>query len=294
MGPWSDSDGTPRFSCVYEPASASASSPLPMLVYIHPSLVNADSVFFTNLPSFMDTANLSSDPTKPGFILLAPEGRVTTHYYPVPDSAGLGWDNWYRQFNPAITADTENVDAATIDHFIAAEVATGKVDTNRIFLTGWSNGAAMAYIYALNRTNIAAIAVYSAPDPWRFTVDPCEQLPVKSAPKNIGQIAIANRKVPTYQVHNGCDIAGLCPNTRRMEKRLRKLGVPVKDQIIGLASDPANPQNQQPAKSCFAECGTDPNGDGMNGEGSFNHNRWPTKWTQSMLDFLAAHPLSTH
>src|SRR5205823_2819796 len=75
MAPWPDSDGTQRFSCVYEPASARTGNPLPMIVYLHPSLVNADSVFFTNLPSFMNTANLSGDPARPGFILLAPEGR---------------------------------------------------------------------------------------------------------------------------------------------------------------------------------------------------------------------------
>ena len=39
----------------------------------------------------------------------------------------------------------ENADAATIDHFIAAEVTTENVDTRRIYVSGWSNGAAMGF-----------------------------------------------------------------------------------------------------------------------------------------------------
>src|SRR5205823_12549420 len=87
---------------------------------------------------------------------------------------------------------------------------------------------------------ISALSLHDAlpisPDPWRFTVDPCEQLPVKSDPKNISQIAIANRKVPTYQVHNGCDLAGLCPNALRMEQRLKKLGVRSEEHTSELQS----------------------------------------------------------
>src|ERR1700730_780725 len=37
LGPWNDSDGTPRYACLYQPASASTSNRLPMLVWLHPS-----------------------------------------------------------------------------------------------------------------------------------------------------------------------------------------------------------------------------------------------------------------
>ena len=292
LGPWQDSDGTDRYSCLYEPPSAGMNNQLPMVVFLHPSLADADSIQFTNLQSFMDTADVSGNASRPGFTILAPQGRNITHFYTSPDATGLGWDNWYRQFGPDQPGNAQNVDAATIDHFIAAEVATGKVDQNRIYITGWSNGAAMAYIYGLNRANIAAVGVYSAPDPWRFSIDPCEQLPVASMPKKNRQIGIANPHVPTYQVHNGCDIVGLCPNAERMEKQLRKIGVPVTDQIIGLPKDPTNPANQQSAKKCFAVCGSNPNGNNTNGKGNANHLRWPTDWTQSMLDFFRTHPLN--
>ncbi|MGA9307744.1 MAG: hypothetical protein WBW31_20255, partial [Candidatus Sulfotelmatobacter sp.] len=53
-GTWNDSDGTARYACLYEPASASVSNPLPLLVWLHPSLVTADSITSTNLLSFQD------------------------------------------------------------------------------------------------------------------------------------------------------------------------------------------------------------------------------------------------
>ena len=260
-------------------------------------LSTADSVAVdTDLLSYLSTANLSNDPSRLGFILLAPEGRNTHHYYPLTDMQGPGWDNWYRNFTLApVAADLgtalENVDAAAIDHFIDVELATGKVDANRVYLSGWSNGAAMAYAYGLDRSTIAAIGVYSAPDPWAFLIDPCEQVPVVQVSKGIKKILISNPAVPTYQVHNGCDLAGLCPNSERMMKRLQLIGVSVKDQIVSLASDPSNPDNQQPAKHCFSSCGSNPNGS-LNVLGELNHDRWPTDWTQSILDFFRTHPLN--
>jgi len=64
-----------------------------MIVFLHPSLNDADSVVFTGFLNFLDSANLSGDPSKPGFILLAPEGRNTSHFDTDGDATGLGWDN---------------------------------------------------------------------------------------------------------------------------------------------------------------------------------------------------------
>ncbi len=36
LGPWNDADGTPRYACLYEPEAASASAPLPLLVFLQP------------------------------------------------------------------------------------------------------------------------------------------------------------------------------------------------------------------------------------------------------------------
>jgi len=297
LDPWKDSDGTERYACLYEPTTAAPDHRLPLLVFIHPSLFSADSVKLTNLLGSLYSAKLSDDDSKQGFILLAPQGRKTSHYYPWPDDSGYGWDNWYRQFNPAGdvkiegTVYRENVDAATIDHFIAQEVATGKVDANRIYLTGWSNGAAMAFIYGLNRPNIASIAVYSAPDPFGALEDPCQQVPVATTPKDNGQIQVFNPRLAAMHVFNNCDAAGICANAGRLTSQLKPLGVDLNDTILDWL------RNQ--AGSCMESCGTNPNGDASmisNPTGAslgfMNHARWPSAWLPQMRDFLRGHPLS--
>jgi poly(3-hydroxybutyrate) depolymerase len=295
VGPWKDGEGTARFACLYEPAQAARAKPLPLVVYLHPSLMPAGSVASnTNLLDYLASANLSGDPARPGFIVLAPQGRDTHHYYGWPDERGPGWDNWYRQFSPDgdLIVDgkryAENVDGAAIDYFIAAEVATGKVDRDRIYLTGWSNGAAMAYAYGLSRPKIAAIAVYSAPDPYETIPDVCFQKPVTTAPTNDSELRIFSIQSPTYQVHNNCDIAGLCPNALRLDGQLRALGGDVTDTIID--------QGQTAVDKCDDSCGTNPDGDPNNlnatSLGVSNHIRWPTKWTPAMLDFFRRNPLN--
>ncbi|HZR82191.1 MAG TPA: PHB depolymerase family esterase [Candidatus Binatia bacterium] len=288
LGPVPDRDGTPRYACLYEPISA-PSGPLPLVVYLHPSIATADSAWqVTNLVPFVQTANVSDDSSRRGFILLAPEGRKTCHYYPEPDRRQTGWDNWYRNLNPC--DPEENVDAATIDHFVDEQIARGVVDENRIFATGWSNGAAMAYLWGLMRPSVAAIAVFSAPNPFRAMDDPCPQVPVAKGTSTVERVRILNAGVPTMHVHNDCDIIGLCPNGELLARQLLPLGIGVQDAIIDSALLPAN--------GCQDACGTDPDASadpcsnpGGTTVGVGNHVRWPLTWTASLVDFFRAHPL---
>ncbi len=298
MPAWTDADGNARTACLYEPASASPTSPLPMIVYLHPSLFTADTISAaTNILDSQNTADLSGDPARPGFIVVAPEGRATQHFYPSPDDTGTGWDNWYRQVDKKgrdVTIGTVtyalNVDVATIDHYIDAEVATGKVDSKRIYVTGWSNGAAMGFLYGLNRKGIAAAAVYTAPNPFEAFNDPCAQDPVKHRASTNAELRLSNPRLPVYHVHNACDIAGICPNGELLLSQLLDIGVRCTDLIINDDETPAMPNVCDPA------CGTNPDAD-MNfadnpegyTRGSQNHTRWPKSQTQGMLDFFRAH-----
>lgn len=298
LGPWKDADGIDRYACLYAPARAAANRKLPMIVYLHPSLFGAGWITQTNILDYQNYISLSDDSANVGYIVLAPEGRKITHYYPFPDNKGIGWDNWYRQLTPAgdvsIGNNTwrENADAAAIDHFIAMQVASGTVDTNRIYMSGWSNGAAMAYLYALNRPAIAAASVYSAPDPFGAFDDPCEQRPVVAAAKTNTQIQIFNPSIPTKHIHNSCDTAGICPSSEQLTSELRAAGVSVEDVILD------NRGNRVGA--CNSTCGSNSRARFVlltnpvaSIEGMVNHSQWPKAWTLKMLDFSRAHPLKT-
>jgi poly(3-hydroxybutyrate) depolymerase len=296
LGPWKDSDGTDHYACDYEPKSAEASRTLPMIVFLHPSLFSARWITQTNLLRYQNSVSLSADPRTLGYIVLAPEGRNTTHYYPFPDNKGIGWDNWYRQLNPGgdvkigETSWRENADAAAIDHFIAARIAAGGVDADRIYVTGWSNGAAMGILYALNRPNIAAVAVYSGPNPFGALSDSCPQRPVAGPLASDGEIKLYNPAIPTMHLHNSCDIGGICPNDELLRNQLTSAGVSVDDVILDW--------RRRRVSFCNDWCGTDPNGQsdlianpiGATA-GGLNHARWPMEWTPAMLEFFRQHPL---
>jgi predicted esterase len=293
LGPWKDSDGTDRYACIYEPEQHSRDNPLPLLVFLHGSLATADSVKLTGLTSAIETGDLGEK--KPGFILLAPEGRYTSHQYPGLDSNAMGWDNWYRQLSPsgdvtiAGTTYKENVDAAAIDHFIQDEVATGEVDASRVYLTGWSNGAAMALLYAMNRQSIAAAAVYSAPDPFGAFNDPCTQTPVARAPTSSAEVQIFNPHIALMHVRNSCDIGGICPNGITFAQQMRSLGISLDDVILNSYGTPIS--------ACDDTCGTSAKAGGditvMGQVAGFGHHvRWPSAWNTRMLAFLKQHPLA--
>ena len=296
MGPWQDADGNDRYACLWEPYRAGPKARLPMVIYLHPSLFGPQTVAKTGLLRYQDSISLSADGTL-GYIVLAPMGRKTLHYYPRPDEKGLGWDNWYRQLIQAGSATVRgalyrpNMDGAAIDHFVGEEVSTGKVDSDRIYIMGWSNGAAMAFLYGLNRGNIAAASIYSAPDPFGALVDPCPQVPRAVTAAGDTQIEVLNPALATMHVHNSCDIAGLCPNAERMAMQMRAAGVAVRDVIIDYTQTEVN--------ECTLSCGAGPSGVTTPGAdplgysvGFIEHSRWPTRWTPMMLEFLRSHPLS--
>jgi len=290
LGPWPDGGGDKRYACVYEPSDSRAADPLPLVIFLHPSVVSADSVRLTGLIGLIDKGDLGGKSR--GFILLTPEGRYTSHFYPGLDADALGWDNWYRQMNPSGDVAIggaiyrENIDSATIDHFLQQLLTTRNVDRRRIYMMGWSNGAAMAMLYALNRPSIAAAAVYSAPDPFAALYDVCTQSPVAVVPAGNGQARIFNPHVPLMHVRNSCDVGGICPNGSRFAARMRALGNRLDDVIVDASG--------RRVASCDDACGTDEMADGQISRGAalrglLNHLRWPSQWNEQMLSFLKQH-----
>ena len=270
---WTDPDGTPRQACLHTPAHASRDRPLPLIVFLQGSIFPADPQTFYNAWELLNsTADLTGDAQRPGFILLVPFGRDTRHIYPSPDDTGLGWDNWYRNLDrgdPAI-----NVDVAAIDHFIEVVKGRGIVDDRRVFMTGWSNGAAMAILYALNTPGIAATAVYSDPDPFADVGDPCSQPP------------FGNHMRPIMQIHNDCDVIGICQTGGEGFGAKMATGMPLvefRNVMIDVL--------QQEVTQCNDVCAYDGNPADLLLPGTLRHVTWPYLWNDRMFAFLRDRPL---
>ena len=265
---WTDRQNEPRSACLVAPAGATPQSRLPLVVFLQGSLFPApEQLILNNWTTLTASADLNGDPQRPGFILLVPIGRNTQHFYPFPDDQALGWDNWYRNLDRG--SPDLNLDVAAIDQFIAQVEARDIVDGNRVYATGWSNGAAMAQLYALNTPSIAAAAVYSSPDPFSDVQDPCWQSPFASTP------------TPLMDIHNACDIVGICQTGTKFHQDLAKRypDIPQNPVIV----DTLKNQVQACEASCASQDLTNP--------GSVNHLIWPQNWNEAMFQWLREHPL---
>lgn len=294
---WLDSNGTTRRACLFDPGTATPQHKLPLVVYLQASGFPADlQLPLTTMTGYLSTADISDDPERPGFILLEPIGRITDHFYPAPNNTNtVGWDVWYRQFLPFSRTVNgvdypENPDFATIDHYIQDQVATGRVDTDRIYLLGWSNGSALSLLYGQNRSFVAAAALYSGPDPYDSLSDTCGQMPTTNRPKNDTELQVFNPSIPVFHIQNNCDTSATCPNGLALRDKLIKSGTAkIRHQII------TGPPDRAATDQCVASCGTNPRGDDTNLEGKTvgeaNHLQWPVSWNESFIEFMRQHPL---
>lgn len=268
---WTDAKNESRKACLFVPPNASKTTQLPLLVFLQGSLFPAPPQLILNdwIP-LTKTADLTGDAKRPGFILLLPIGRNTHHFYPYPDNYALGWDNWYRNLDRS--SPDLNLDVAAIDQFISQVQSRDIVDSDRVYATGWSNGAALAELYALNTPSIAAAAVYSAPAPFSDVQDPCYQTP------------FATTMTPIMDIHNACDIIGTCQTSTQFHKDLAQIFPKLQQNVVIVDS------NKKVTQSCNAACAnqTIP-GDPV---GNVNHLLWPQSQNDAMFTWLREHPLS--
>jgi len=268
---WTDAKNESRKACLFTPPNASKTAQLPLLVFLQGSLFPAPPQLLLNdwIP-LTKTADLTGDTQRPGFILLLPIGRNTHHFYPYPDNYALGWDNWYRNLDRS--SPDLNLDVAAIDQFISQVQARDIVDSNRVYATGWSNGAALAELYALNTPSVAAAAVYSAPAPFSDVQDPCYQTP------------FATTMTPIMDIHNSCDIIGTCQTSSVFHQTLAKIYPKLPQNVVIVDS------NKNVTQSCNAACASQSiEGDPL---GNVNHLIWPQVQNDAMFTWLREHPLS--
>lgn len=195
---WRDSDGSPRYWCEYRPVNTSAQFKRPLLIFFHGSGGSADDIYdFTLLRDKARNFDLSGDASRPGFVLIASQGR-NLHWPTDHPEEGSKHDSYHRNLST-------NQDVLFVDHLIDTLVQEGVIDPQRIYLTGWSNGARFAAFYGIARhptataggNRVAAVAVYSGGDPFENIssdqVPSCKQDPYPTT------------ELPYFLISRNCD-----------------------------------------------------------------------------------------
>ena len=278
---YTDRGGIQRSACLFHNSASTPGHELPLITWLHPSLVGSDVAFLgTGWQQAAITEPLNNqDPSLIGFNFLLVEGRDTAHQYPFPDGTGVGWDNWYRNYDRC--SPFLNVDVATIDYYLNVTVTQTPVDEQRLFMSGWSNGAAMAIQYSLLTPGIASAAVYSAPDAWRdaVNVEHCQQTPPVAY------------DTPIFDLHNYCDIIGICTTGSYFNYDLLKRYPYMQATFESIAPDESVvgvTNRTQATAACDPTCSTS---SGLT-PGSTYHTRWPTLRNEDFFTFMRDHPLS--
>ncbi len=269
---WTDATGQPRKACLLTPPGATKGTPLPLVVFLQGSLVPATpQLILSDWIGRYKTQDLTGDAQRPGFTLLMPIGRNTHHFYPYPDDYALGFDNWYRNLDRS--SPYLSVDVAAIDAFIQQVKDRGIVDDDRLYITGWSNGGAMAELYSLNTPEVAATATYSATAPFSDWRDPCAQAP------------FATTLPPAMDIHNSCDVIGTCQTTTAYHLQMAKMFPKLVQKVVLLD------EARQQTNACDALCANDTiEGNPL---GLTNHLIWPLQWNDQMFEWLRDHPRSS-
>jgi poly(3-hydroxybutyrate) depolymerase len=299
---WKDPTGTDRYACLYQPAGASPAAPRPLVVWLHGGGkgLASDVYNFTSIRAKAERENLSGDPARPGFALLAVQGR-NLHYPTHAARDGHHHDFYYRD----LASPSQNPDIANLDRLIDALVASGTVDRQRIYLMGWSNGGFFGQLYAIARharatpggNRVAAAAVFSAADPFH-NVHPGQTPTCQLDP-------YPKSTVPIMLVSRSCDVvacdraqAGSLTNERfEVEPGhiagdwIRDLGTKVGDANVVWSivdGDGKTVSQCTAARQCRL------------GRSLLNHVRWPDGVADrsgidhepAMLDFLRRHARS--
>jgi poly(3-hydroxybutyrate) depolymerase len=290
---WTDSNGDNRAACVYQPPGATQATPLPLLVFLHGSFGSADTVYdHTLLRQKAVNFKLGADAGQLGFVLASMQGRNLFLSWE-PNFSGSHHDQWYRDLG----SPSCNPDIRSLDHLIDALVAKGIVDKQRIYLSGWSNGAFMAAEYGIARhtvptpggNRIAAVAAYAGADPFHnlsATQSPsCQVSPYPST------------SLPLMMVHRDCDALVACDPAQLNAFRLPP-GGDVQDWLVSLKGTEQDPNivdllidsTDRVTNACLGlvTC--------TQTLGTQNHLNWPdgllagTDHEPEMLTFLANHP----
>ena len=178
---------------MFSPSGYRDRLPLPLVVFFHNEVDNPTAIHRrTRLRKRYGKLDLSGDPERPGFLILAPQARRIGHLL---------------RFDTDYTA-ADNVDIETVDKFIDKLVAAGEVDSERIYAIGEARGGEMAALYAMVRSDrIAAFATFATDaSPFRWNC--------------------AGTGPPAAILYRACDAKVPCLEVERWIDARRQRGVP--------------------------------------------------------------------
>jgi poly(3-hydroxybutyrate) depolymerase len=244
---WKDADGSPRYACIYAPPGVETRAPLPLLVFFHDEEDDPSSVAKkTNLPKLGATYNLSGDVAHTGFVVVAPQGRALKN-----GRRGSVFDTEY--------TGPDNVDVATVDHFVAELDKRGLVDKRRVYTLGASYGGHMAATYAMMRADrVAAFGAFATDAP--------------SATWSCG-----GPPTPGMVVYRACDGFFSCESVERWLRARDAAQAETAYLRLGAGLD------EEPSCAPKNKC-TPKRAEG-------NHHRWPKGRENDLLAFFARHAL---
>ncbi len=193
---------TPRYACVFADSRAEKRKPLPLVVFLHgefdaPTAVHRK----TRLRKRFAKLDLSGDPKRAGFIVLAPQARRFKGL--------LRWDIHHQK--------RENLDAIAINRFIDQLIEEGAVDPRQIYPLGESQGGMMATLHAhLFPERVAAFGVFGT-DASRM-VWTCDETPP-----------------PAAVIYRSCDRVTPCANVERWLSKRETARAPTFSMRLGSA-----------------------------------------------------------
>lgn len=245
---WKDGEGSPRYACVFSPRDVELRAPLPVVVFFHAAHDDPTSVDKkTTLRRLGARLDLTGDPTRAGFIVLAPQGRAIQG-----GRRGATFDVAY--------TGADNVDVATVDHFLDVLDAKKLVDRRRIYTLGNGAGGLMALTYAMLRADrVAASAVFASEAPsaeWQ-----CAEPPP-----------------PAMAVYRACDAVVPCESVERWVRARQAASAETASLRLGTAGE------EEPLCAVRNKC--------TERKGAANHARWPKLREEDMVRFLGRHSLA--
>jgi dienelactone hydrolase len=245
---WKDDAGAPRYACVVAPRGVETRAPLPLVIFFHDAGDSPTSLDKkTTLRKLAARFDVTGDPAHAGFIVLSPQGRALHG-----NKEGALFDSDY--------TGEDNVDVATVDHFVGVLTQRNLIDRRRVYALGNGRGSHMAATYAMMRADrVAAFATYGS-----------------DAPR--ASWACPGPPPPALFTYRACDAIAPCDAVERWIRAREALGA----ETVGLRLGGGN--ESEPSCALDKKCTTI--------VGTAYHRRWPKGREEDVLRFFARHTLS--